>query len=160
MVAIFARGDAAMTVASSSISANFLEISPNLQIDMFVPPTDNEKNRVLPIAFSANIVVNAATKQPEWAKRVVDFFARPKQNALFAKVTNSMTMFDSAHGNITPVMQGLKPWLTTGKTIAWNPSISWRKPGVYPQVLVPQLVGLITGQRSIDDILKSLDDAW
>ena len=93
------------------------------------------------------------------AQTFVDFIARPKQNALFAQTD----------GRLDPVRvpEGADPGLhvrasrrcSRSTSTSINPTQSWWNANVL-LALQQNEIGLITGQRSIDDVLNAMDAAW
>ena len=93
------------------------------------------------------------------AQTFVDFIARPQQNALFTKAT----------GGLTPVAASER----AGPRLHVEHADRVREAEVHHQrrrrpggtrtsslALQQNQIGLITGQRSIDDVLKAMDAAW
>jgi raffinose/stachyose/melibiose transport system substrate-binding protein len=107
-----------------------------------------------------NIAVNAHSSAPAQrdAQTFVEFIQRPAQNALFARLKGGLTQQEFLDGRIPEHMADFRPVLATGAYVA-SPVYGWWNPNV---ALARQqnAVGLITGQRSIDDVLKAMEAAW
>jgi raffinose/stachyose/melibiose transport system substrate-binding protein len=112
------------------------------------------------INIQAGFGVNAhASTQSQAAAQIfLDFVARPKQNALFARINGGLTQYQFLHGQLPPFMSAYSSVLSK-KAYVVNPQQTWWNPGVLLALQQNQL-GLLTGQRSIDDVLNAMDAAW
>jgi hypothetical protein len=92
------------------------------------------------------------------AQTFVDFLARPKQDALYAELTGTLTQYQVTHAQLWPYMS---PDLTTmfvQRHYVVDPTEGFWNPNV--KVPLGQGIGLVTGQLSIDSILNAMDAAW
>jgi raffinose/stachyose/melibiose transport system substrate-binding protein len=112
------------------------------------------------INIQAGFGVNAhsSSANQAGAQTYLDFFARPKQNALFAQINGGLTQYQFLHGQLAPFMSAYSSVLSKHQYVV-NPLQQWWNPGVLLALMQNQ-IGLITGQRSIDDVLNAMDDAW
>jgi raffinose/stachyose/melibiose transport system substrate-binding protein len=112
------------------------------------------------INIQAGLSVNAhsSSGNQTGAQTYLDFLARPKQNALFAQINGGLTQYQFSHAQLPAFMSAYSSVL--GKhTYVVNPQQTWWNPGVLI-ALQQNEIGLITGQRSIDDVLGAMDAAW
>jgi raffinose/stachyose/melibiose transport system substrate-binding protein len=92
------------------------------------------------------------------AQTFLDFLARPKQNELFVQINGGLTQYQFLHAQLPPFMSAYSSVLDNHEYVV-NPQQTWWNPGVLIALQQNQ-IGLITGQRSIDDILSAMDAAW
>jgi raffinose/stachyose/melibiose transport system substrate-binding protein len=157
--ALFAQGQAVMSIVAAGEVTNIKTINPNLKIAWMNLPPDNPKDSVLVAPYSFNIGANAATKYPAQAASFIDFMAREQQSTLFAKVTTSIAPLDAKKLKLPPEMKGLLPYFKSGKIVPGDDYL-WPNPRVYSEGFQTGVVGLITGQLTIDAVLAKMDDLW
>jgi raffinose/stachyose/melibiose transport system substrate-binding protein len=109
-----------------------------------------------PIDLAVNARVSAQNQAA--AQQFVDFVARPKQDALFARLLGDVTQYQFLHGQLPANLASFVPALATHE-YALNPELTWGNPSI-AMALNQQGLGLITGQTSIDDVLNAMDVAW
>jgi raffinose/stachyose/melibiose transport system substrate-binding protein len=112
------------------------------------------------VHLSLSLAVNAraSAEKQEAAQTVIDFFARPKQNALFAKIQGGMTQYDFRNRDLPPFMS-TESSAVANRAYAIEPAQTWPNANVVLQMQQNQ-IGLITGQRTVDDVLKAMDAGW
>jgi raffinose/stachyose/melibiose transport system substrate-binding protein len=112
------------------------------------------------INIQAGLSVNAhsSSGNQAGAQTFLDFLARPKQNALFAQINGGLTQYQFSRGQLTAFMSAYSSVLGKHEYVV-NPQQTWWNPGVLIALQQNQ-IGLITGQRSIDDVLNAMDVAW
>jgi hypothetical protein len=84
--------------------------------------------------------------------------ARPKQNALFARIQGGMTQ-DQFRKRDLPRFMSSDASAVKSHAYLISPVETWWNAAVTVQLQQTQ-IGLITGQRSVDDVLKGMDAAW
>lgn len=130
-----------------------------VRYDVYPMPTGTTSadTRILnSVSYAASI--NKKTKNLAAAKAFVNYISSPTGQAVFTKVTGSLTnkwVFD-------PTAQ---PWFTPiasligqGKFVP-QPNSSWSNAQVYTK-LGSGIQGLLTGQATVDAVLQSMDAAW
>jgi raffinose/stachyose/melibiose transport system substrate-binding protein len=112
------------------------------------------------INIQAGLSVNAhaSSGNQAAAQTFLDFLARPKQGALFAQINGGLTQYQFKHGQLPAFMSAYSSVLGRRAYVV-NPQQTWWNPDVLI-ALQQNEIGLITGQRSIDDILNAMDAAW
>jgi raffinose/stachyose/melibiose transport system substrate-binding protein len=112
------------------------------------------------INIQAGFSVNAhsSSGSQAGAQTFLDFLARPKQNALFVQINGGLTQYQFLHGQLPAFMSAYSSVLGKHQYVV-NPLQRWWNPGVLIALQQNQ-IGLITGQRSIDDVLSAMDAAW
>jgi raffinose/stachyose/melibiose transport system substrate-binding protein len=99
---------------------------------------------------------SAAAQQA--AQDFVDFIARPKQNALIAQIQGGVTQQQLVKGPIPAYMSAFSSVLRQHRYVI-TPLQTWWNASVL-LALQQNQIGVITGQRSIDDVLEAMDAAW
>ncbi len=90
--------------------------------------------------------------------KLVDFLAQPEQQASYAKILGEISVPDSVTGSVPDLYTAFGPLLQQKKTVTL-PSLIWPNPAV-GTALTPGMQGLVTGQKSVSDVLTDLDNAW
>jgi raffinose/stachyose/melibiose transport system substrate-binding protein len=110
--------------------------------------------------FSPEVSVNAHSSagNQRAAQTFVDFIARPQQNALGAQLSGTLTQQEFLKGQLPAFMSSLRPVFAKHRYVL-NPDQSWWNQDTLT-ALQDRQTGLITGQYSVDDVLKAMDAAW
>jgi len=108
--------------------------------------------------YTDGLAVNAASPNKDLAIKFVDFFAREGQARLFASYVYSISLTDYKHANIPVQAAPFKPFVKSGKTHG-ELQVRWSNPNV-AIALGTSAQGLLTGQSTVDDVLKAADAAW
>ncbi|MFC9351821.1 ABC transporter substrate-binding protein [Arthrobacter sp. NPDC057013] len=103
--------------------------------------------------------INAASKNKEAAKAFLDWAAQPEQTKTFADIDGALPVtgldkYDfkaSAYKNVGDLIKD--------RNYGPLPNSQWPNSAVY-DALATGVQGLITGQKSPDDVLKAMDAAW
>jgi raffinose/stachyose/melibiose transport system substrate-binding protein len=158
---LFAQGQGLTFAASSSTGGIVAAASPPFRYSFrFFPSGASPTETTTHVSLQQSLSVNAhsTARNQAAAQTFIDFVARPKQNALFARATGGLTEFEFLKGQVPTFMQGFGKILA-GKRYVINPQTDWWNPNVNLALQINQ-TGLLTGQRSVDDILKAMDAAW
>ena len=107
-----------------------------------------------------NLSVNAHSSAAAQAaaQTFINFVARPKQNALFEQIGGSLTQYQLLKGEVPAWMPAMAPIMQHAEYVM-NPSLSFENPSV-GSAPRNSVIGLITGQSTIDGILTAMDVAW
>jgi raffinose/stachyose/melibiose transport system substrate-binding protein len=109
-------------------------------------------------AASVSVNADSSAHGQAAAQTFVDFIARPKQNSLFARIGGGLTHDEFMKVQLPDFMAGDASVLKQRKYVIgpiggwWNAAVS--------KSLQDNQIGLITGQRSVDDVLHGMDAAW
>jgi raffinose/stachyose/melibiose transport system substrate-binding protein len=156
---LFARGDAVMSFVAASELTNFTAINPNLKVTMFNMPGDTPKQARLLSAPSVVLAASAATQYPAHVRTFIDFFAREKQSSLFATVSGAISVLDAKKAKVPEYMKRhLAPYFASGNIQADLES-TWGHPLVF-ETYRQGVLGLFTGQTTVDGILAEMDRVW
>jgi raffinose/stachyose/melibiose transport system substrate-binding protein len=120
--------------------------------------TSSERTNYLHFGLSVSINAHSSPQAQAAAQTFIDFIARPKQNALFSQATGGLTQYQFLKGPLPDWMASLEPAFKQRQYVT-DPTQTWWNANVL-LVLQSDGIGLITGQRSIDDVLNAMDVAW
>jgi raffinose/stachyose/melibiose transport system substrate-binding protein len=154
------RGDAVMSLVSTTQGSVLTGLDPTFHPGWFIFPGDTAARTYLVESTSNLLAVNAATAHPNEVKKFIDFLGRPKQASLFARILGASSDQDLKHCVFPASFQ--KAFLAACKAnkLVLASQSFWVNPNMTSGYLAPSYLGLLTGQRSIDDILEGLDYMW
>ncbi|MDX6486141.1 MAG: raffinose/stachyose/melibiose transport system substrate-binding protein [Gaiellaceae bacterium] len=162
VLAQFAQGQALMAGALTSNQGLIDAASPQFRYTFHPFPTGSDVAKTM-IALTApatlGINAHASSEAQKAAQRFVDFMARPKQGVLFARETGAMTQQQFLTRQIPAYMSSDFASVLAQRRYRVTPLQTWWNANVL-LALQQNQIGLITGQRSIDDVLKAMDAAW
>jgi raffinose/stachyose/melibiose transport system substrate-binding protein len=155
----FALGQGLMYPAFSGLKASIDVLNPQFHYSFRPFPNSSGSNgptTVLNLSPSLSVNAHSSADHQAAAQTFIDFFARPKQNALYAETQGGLTQYEFLHGQLPSFMSS---FATVLKNHEWelNPTQTWWNPDV-DSAFVPG--GLLTGQVSIDGLLDAMDAAW
>ena len=119
-------------------------------------PAQTETLLNLSDALGVNARSSAAAQAA--ARTFIEFMARPKQDALFAQTEGGLTPYEFLKNQVPAYMSDFAAVFKQHAYVI-NPIETWWNAGVL-LALQQNQIGLITGQRSIDDVLNAMDAAW
>lgn len=106
-----------------------------------------------------SLAINAGSKQMAAATAFLDWLSDPAQADLFATASGGLPISGLAQRDLSStVYSGVADLLKNGE-YAPLPNSGWQSPAVY-DALGTGVQGLLTGQKSVDDVLKAMDSAW
>jgi raffinose/stachyose/melibiose transport system substrate-binding protein len=158
---LFAQGQGLMFAQTSGTKGSIDEAKPQFSYSYHRFPGGTSPTQTTTyLLFSPEVSVNAHSSagNQRAAQTFVDFIARPQQNALGARLAGGLTQQDVLKGQLPAFMSSLRP-VFAKKRYVLNPDQSWWNPDTL-QALQDIQIGLITGQNSVDDVLKAMDAAW
>jgi ABC-type glycerol-3-phosphate transport system substrate-binding protein len=135
-------------------------INPNIKYEMFQFPPDNTgKHTVASIGFSLSVGANAATKHPTEVKKFLDYAANANVDYAWATAAGSIAPLNAIKGLFPPYFAAsAKPLAKAGK-LTVNQSLQIPNPA-FNTAVINSVVGVITGQQTVDSALASLDKSW
>jgi raffinose/stachyose/melibiose transport system substrate-binding protein len=157
----FAQGQALMYFNASSHKGTIDAGDTQFTYSEHPFPAGSKPGRsVASTGSTLELAVNArvSVQNQAAAQQFVDFVARPKQDALFARLLGNVTQYQFLHGQLPANLASFAPALATHE-YALSPGLTWWNPGV-SMALNQYGAGLITGQTTIDDVLNAMDAAW
>jgi raffinose/stachyose/melibiose transport system substrate-binding protein len=103
------------------------------------------------------IAANANTKNKTLALDFVSWLSQPAQTAKAAAAAGDVPVGSDGNG-LLPQYKDVASLIKTGK-VSQYPYIDWPNGEVY-NTMGTGVTGLLTGQMSVDDVLKAMDKAW
>jgi raffinose/stachyose/melibiose transport system substrate-binding protein len=157
----FAQGQALMSPVTASLKAILDAANPQFTYSFYPFPggTSASQTRtwVGPV-YSLSINAHASPQAQAAAQTFIDFIAQPRQDALYARTKGALTPSELLTGQVPAFMSPLGPSIRDHQYVS-NPSSTWWNPDVL-LALETDAIGLVTGQESIDSVLKAMDAAW
>jgi raffinose/stachyose/melibiose transport system substrate-binding protein len=157
----FAQGQGLMYPGITNMKGLIDAGNPQFTVSHHLFPggtTAAETRTYLHLSLSPAVNVHAAADKRQAAQTFIDFFARPRQNALFAQIQGGMTQDQFRKRQVPHFMASESSAIRTHAYVI-SPVETWWNASVVVQLQQTQ-IGLITGQRSVDDVLKVMDAAW
>jgi raffinose/stachyose/melibiose transport system substrate-binding protein len=161
LAALFAQGQSLIVAKVTSGKGEFDAANPQFTYTAHPFPGGTVPGQTvtfLDLGNSVSVNAHASAQHQAAAQSFVDFIARPKQDALFAQLGGGLTQYEFLHGQVPAFMEADAPVLARHLYVV-NPRYGWWNPNVL-LTLQQDDVGLLTGQRSVDDILNAMDAAW
>jgi raffinose/stachyose/melibiose transport system substrate-binding protein len=125
----------------------------------FPGSADGSQTRTfLRLADSLGVNAHSSAQAQQAAQTFVDFIARPKQNALYAQTTGGLTQYQFMHDQVPAFMSDYAAIFAQHKYVV-DPDETWWNADV-ELAFQSDTIGILTGQRSIDDVLNAMDAAW
>jgi raffinose/stachyose/melibiose transport system substrate-binding protein len=155
----FANGDSVYSIIVSAEISNMLAINPNAKITMFNLPPDNPKKQLVQAYAGIVLAGNAATPHPDEVRKWIDFYARSEQSTLTAKVATAIAPLDATKGIVPSFLKPLQALFKAGKTDGPHDA-TWPGPNTFNDSIGQGIVGLFTGQTTVDGILQKADEVW
>jgi raffinose/stachyose/melibiose transport system substrate-binding protein len=142
-----------------------LALNPQFKVGLMPSPADKAADTRVGLQPSWAAVINA-TITPEKkaaALKFIDFIERPKQTETFDKAAGLLLSgFVLKTGKFPtwaqPYLEIAGPLIKKGATVT-NPQAVWPNAGV-TTAMYNGFVGLLTGQKSIDQTLADMDTAF
>src|SRR4029077_430704 len=114
----------------------------------------NQTRTYINLNTSLSVNAHSSAQNQAAAQTFIDFIARPKQNALFAQTGGGLTQYELLKGQIPSFMAPF------ASVFGDNEYVFGPVGGNVFTALSTNGIGLVTGQRSIDDVLNAMDAAW
>jgi raffinose/stachyose/melibiose transport system substrate-binding protein len=153
-------GQTSLTAAVPGSAA--ISIGAGTGLDLTVqafPPADGQGAFTL---ASANYAwaINAASDDDvkASAQTFLDWLAEPEQAQEFADLSGFVPITGATPDNVNAVYEPIGELLETG-AFTGLPNATWPNPKVYDTLGVG-VQGLLTGQKTVDQVLQDMDAAW
>src|SRR5262249_50266589 len=118
----------------------------------------SETTTYLLIGGSYSVNAHSSAQAQQAAQNFIDFIARTAQTKLYAEATGGLTQDQFVRNRLPKDESDFSPVIAQQKYVP-APVYSWGNANVV-LALEQNAIGVITGQRSIDDVLKAMDAAW
>lgn len=155
-----AQGQSVASVIPSGSAVEIAQAAPpeaNFQALPF-PAADGGKPRVLASSNYA-ISINAASTHKDAASKFVEWLGSAEAQQRFYEVSGLLPAVGHEDLDLSSTLYAPMADLLESKSYSPLPSSAWPNSAVY-DALCTGGQGLLTGQMTIDDVLKSLDQAW
>jgi raffinose/stachyose/melibiose transport system substrate-binding protein len=160
-LAEFAQGSALMALGYSGNKGQLDAAAPQFPYSFHPFPggtVAGQAETYIQLTPSLSINAHSSPDKQAAARTFIDFVARPAQNALNAKLQGSVTQREFLRQELPSFMQPMAPVLANHSYVI-NPSLTWWNPNI-GLVLQQDAIGLLTGQRTVDQLLQEMDAAW
>jgi len=156
-----ATGEALATISLTTTVGSVAAEAPSDTELTFapIPASDDEDATKLSTGIGVVFALNAKAKNPDAAKKVLEYFATPEAQSTYAAEADMSPALevgaDYAPDQPTEVIQEF----TAGESTAPWPDQSWPNPNIQ-QAHFTQIQSLFSGSASVDDVLAALDKAY
>lgn len=123
------------------------------------PPAESSGKPFGIAGTSYSLSINADSEKKEAAQAFLEWLAEPENSNAFAEISGGLPIsgLDGLDLSDT-IYAGVADILQNGDFVPL-PNTTWPNAAVYDS-LASGVQGLLTGQKSVDDVLASLDTAW
>jgi len=149
MLAFAAPSSATVTLANASGGALKMIVLP-------MPAPEGLDPKVV-LTSTDGIAGNAKTKSPELVKDFIQWSAEPEQAAMMAEIQGTLPLGGDT-ADLPEAYQSSQALLTSEGTRPYPP-VDWPNGAVF-DALGTGVTGILTGQRTIEQVLESMDTAW
>lgn len=154
----FGSGKAAMMFSSTALDAGVTQTNPSLRIGMFPVPGVTAQQTRVSVITGDTLAISAKSQHIAAAEQFLDFVASPKEAAQYAQANNLLSPAQERSGKLPAAYAGLAKYYENGLTV---PTRIWEWPNSQFSTLAgQQMVGLFTGQLSVQQFVSSLDSDW
>jgi raffinose/stachyose/melibiose transport system substrate-binding protein len=157
--AAFASGKALMYPIIQPQLATVLAANPAFKWTVAPLPGDGPDTTFLSTQVDPLVGINAKTKNKALADAFIDFVATPEESRAYNEAQHTVAPADFTAGQfpdfMAPLADSFKPG---GNNVVGEPN-DWKSASTNT-TLSTDLAGLLTGQKSVDQILADLDDTY
>lgn len=150
MFGFMAPAGGAKDIMDSTKGAVKLEIQPM--------PAPRGSETYLMAGTPDGIAGNAATKNPELVTDFLTWLTEPAQTKEFASASGNIPVGDVTGNDLLPQYAPVADLIKSGQTRNY-PNLAWANGEVY-EAYGSGITGILTGQKSVDDVLSAMDAAW
>ncbi|GAB7004822.1 hypothetical protein JCM18899A_22950 [Nocardioides sp. AN3] len=150
MTAFSAPGGGAKDIMDSTHGAVTLTVLPM--------PAPSGSETYLMAGTPDALAGNAKTKSPKLVSDFLNWITQPAQTEATAEASGEVPVGKVDTSKLLPQYAGVKDLIDQNKTAPYG-YLGWPNGEVY-NALGTGVTGLLTGQKSVDDVLKAMDDAW
>jgi raffinose/stachyose/melibiose transport system substrate-binding protein len=157
----FAQGQALMYPAITNMKGVIEGNNPTFTMSHHLFPGGtkaSDTRTYVHLSLSPAVNAHSSAEKQKAAQAWIDFIARAKQNELFAEIQGGMTQNQFRKRQLPTWMATESGAVKSGAYVI-SPVETWWNARVVEALQTDQ-IGLITGQRSVDDVLKGMDTAW
>jgi raffinose/stachyose/melibiose transport system substrate-binding protein len=158
MVNFMAPGRTLIQLAPSQGISTLAAARPDVNWASYPFPGDTAAKTRGMFGYNFALSISSTTPNRQAALAFIDFAGREGQSRLIANISGSISLHDVNVGNIPPRLAAYKPLIKAGKIVG-RPAAVWPTPSTV-NTLNPAMAAVLTGAKSIDDVLKSVDETW
>jgi raffinose/stachyose/melibiose transport system substrate-binding protein len=144
--------------APAASATDLKKANPNIDFGVTVFPAANAADTKLTIAPTNALAINAKTKYPDQALKLLEFFAQPENQKAFAETSGNISL--DASKTVPPALAGIKDFLTDESKQRAQANAGWPSGAVYNTALGQGVQGLLTGQTTPERVLQAMDQAF
>ena len=149
-------GTALMTIVPSGALGSVANGKPEEWAVAPFPGKTEDATRVA-VGYQDGLAVSATTTQKDAALKFLDYVAGDGA-AIRANLSGTVTIADAKAGTLPSTLTAFKTAFAKGTTVA-RPHDTWPGGGT-ASAMNSAVVAAVTGQQTLADALKSVDDAW
>lgn len=133
--------------------------TPGTTFATFPIPGDSAASTYAMITYSDSLAVSSTSSNKTAAIKFVNFVASPAEASKLAKLNVAVSLPAAQSGNLPAALSAFTPFYKSNRVVSYAPD-AWPSSGVLLSALLPGTTGLLTGQQSSSDVLKSMDQQW
>lgn len=159
-LSLMASGRALWYVAPAGVENSIKGINPNFHGGFFtIPSGDTAAQTRATVGWTDSLGVNAKSPNLQWALKYIDFLARQGQSRLIPKANDAVSFTDFNQGKVPDILKPITAQLKDPKRHTDLANTLWPNGDIYT-ALGQGMTGLLTGQKTIDQVLQDMDAAW
>lgn len=146
--------------APASIAADLASLAPNKKFSVALFPGKTTKDGYLFASPSNALGINATSKHVDAAKALLRYWTQPEQLRKFAELSGNVSLTSVLDGDpVSDRFTNVESYLTDPGKNAPLANLFWPNGQVYNELGIG-IQGLLTGQATIDQVLRAMDAAW
>lgn len=158
MVNFMAPGKTVMQIAPSQGISTLKNARPDVTWASVPFPGDTPAQTRGMLGYNFSLGISSTTRNKAAALAFIDFAGREGQSRLIASISGSISLHDVNVGNIPAALSGYMPLFKADKIVG-RPAAIWPTPSP-GNTLNTGMDAVLTGQKSIPDMLAGVDAAW
>jgi len=158
MVNFMAPVKTVIQIAPSQGISTLAAARPDIDWEAFPFPGDTPAQTRGMLGYNFALSISSTTPNRQAALAFIDFAGREGQSRLIANISGSISLHDVNVGNIPPRLAAYKPLIKADKIVG-RPAAIWPTPSTV-NTLNPAMAAVLTGAKSINDVLTSVDENW
>jgi raffinose/stachyose/melibiose transport system substrate-binding protein len=153
-IASMAQGNSVMLMHSSEAYGTIKAVNPKLTLGAFDFPGDSTAQRAATVGVIWDLDIFKQAHNPTAARAFVNFAMQPAQTELFNRIGGTVSAADLKKGDLPTFLAGIKSdaaYKTMSQPSSSFPTTTWIT------TVDPSLVGLLSGQITASQQLKTMD---
>jgi raffinose/stachyose/melibiose transport system substrate-binding protein len=156
----FVSGQVVSWVLPTSITGLIKSFNKEAQYNFFPGAGDRAADTQVYASPTDAFAVYSKTKKEAAAMKLVDYWVTPAASGAYAKSTGASSIYQAGTGrHLAYEMRGLAPLLRQKDKVHVLMQNEWSNPVVF-DTLGKDVQGLLTGQKTVAQVLSDLDAAW